>query len=172
MLSNSIEPQNQAIPSSLSQEKVLSVKHWTDTLFSFRISRPSALRFRSGEFIMLGLFDKTKPLLRAYSITSPSWDETLEFYSIKVPEGPLSSRLQHILLGDKILLGKKPTGTLTLDVLTPSQNLYLFAPGTGIATFAAINRDPETCDKFRKVILSHTCSRTLSFNMDRILLHL
>ena len=110
MLNDPIQSQNQAIPSSLTQETVLSVKHWTDNLFSFRITRPSAFRFRSGEFIMLGLFDQTKPLLRAYSITSPSWDETLEFYSIKVPEGPLTSRLQHIL-PDKILLGKKPTGT-------------------------------------------------------------
>ena len=160
MLNNPIQSQNQAIPSSLTQETVLSVKHWTDTLFSFRITRPSAFRFRSGEFIMLGLFDQTTPLLRAYSITSPSWDETLEFYSIKVPEGPLTSRLQHILPGDKILLGKKPTGTLTLDALTPSQNLYLFSTGTGIAPFAAIIRDPETYDKFRKVILSHTCRRT------------
>ena len=109
MLNNSTEPQNQAIPSSLTQETVLSVKHWTDTLFSFCISRPSALRFRSGEFIMLGLFDQTKPLLRAYSITSPSWNETLEFYSIKVEGGPLTSKLQNIIPKDKILLGKKPS---------------------------------------------------------------
>ena len=159
MLSNSIEPQNQAIPSSLSQEKILSVKHWTDTLFSFRISRPSAFRFRSGEFIMLGLFDKSKPLLRAYSISSPCWDETLEFYSIKVQEGPLTSRLQNIIPEDKILLGKKPTGTLILDALTPGENLYLFSTGTGIAPFASLIRDPETFEKFRKVILTHTCRR-------------
>ena len=159
ILNNSIGPQNQTIPSSLTQETVLCVKHWTDTLFSFLISRPSALRFRSGEFIMLGLFDKTKPLLRAYSITSPSWDETLEFYSIKVQEGPLTSRLQNIMPDDKILLGKKPTGTLILDALTPGENLYLFSTGTGIAPFASLIHDPETFDKFRKVILTHTCRR-------------
>ncbi|MAH85334.1 MAG: ferredoxin--NADP(+) reductase [Rhodospirillaceae bacterium TMED8] len=149
--------QDKPIPASLTHETVLSVHHWTDKLFSFRISRPQAFRFRSGEFVMLGLFAEGVPLLRAYSMTSPSWDDTLEFYSIKVPHGPLTSQLQHIKPGDKLLLGKKATGTLSLDSLTPSKSLYLFSTGTGFAPFASLIRDPETYDKFERVILTHTC---------------
>ena len=152
-----IEPQDQPVPGSLTQETVVSVKHWTDRLFSFRITRPQAFRFRSGEFIMLGLFNDAKPLLRAYSIASPSWDEELEFFSIKVPDGPLTSRLQHVEPGDKVLLGKKPTGTLILDALTPGQTLYMFSTGTGIAPFVSLIRDPETYEKFENVVLTHTC---------------
>jgi ferredoxin--NADP+ reductase len=140
------------------QETVLATEHYTDTLFSFRMTRPDGFRFRTGEFIMLGLEqDNGKPLLRAYSIASPSWDEELEFYSIKVPDGPLTSRLQSIKPGDKIILGRKPTGTLVMDALTPGQNLYLLSTGTGIAPFASIIRDPDTYERFGKVILTHTC---------------
>jgi len=153
----SIEPQDQPVPGALTQETVISVRHWTDRLFSFRVTRPQSFRFRSGEFVMLGLFNGGKPLLRAYSVASPSWDEELEFFSIKVPDGPLTSRLQHIEPGDKILLGKKPTGTLILDALTPGKTLYMLSTGTGIAPFASLIRDPETYDKFETIVLSHTC---------------
>ena len=151
------EPQDQPLPGSLTRETVISVKHWTDRLFSFRLSRPQSFRFRSGEFVMLGLFSNNKPLLRAYSVASPAWDEELEFFSIKVPDGPLTSRLQHIEPGDKVLLGKKPTGTLILDALTPGGTLYMLSTGTGIAPFASLIRDPETYEKFETVVLSHTC---------------
>jgi ferredoxin--NADP+ reductase len=126
-------------------------------LFSFRITRPQSFRFRSGEFVMIGLPVDGKPLLRAYSVASPSWDEALDFYSIKVENGPLTSRLQHIVPGDKVFLGRKPVGTLVLDALLPGKRLYLFATGTGIAPFASTIRDPETYDHFDEVILTHTC---------------
>jgi ferredoxin--NADP+ reductase len=150
-----------APPSSVSVETVLSVKHWTDSLFSFRLTRPASFRFRSGEFVMVGLMNGPKPILRAYSIASPAWDEELEFYSIKVPDGPLTSRLQLIQPGDKVLLGRKPTGTLVHDALTPAKRLYLLSTGTGIAPFASVVRDPETYERFEEVILVHTC-RTVS----------
>lgn len=145
------------LPKSVTAETVLNVKHWTDSLFSFSISRPAAFRFRSGEFIMIGLMVEGKPLLRAYSIASPSWDEKLDFFSIKVQDGPLTSRLQGIKEGDQILLGKKPVGTLVNDALIPGKRLYMLSTGTGIAPFASLIRDPETYDKFEKVILTHTC---------------
>ncbi len=139
-------------------QTVTSVRHWTDTLFSFRCTRPRSLRFRSGEFVMLGLLDDAgKPLLRAYSIASPSWDDELEFYSIKVPDGPLTSRLQHISEGDQIILRPKPVGTLVIDALLPGKRLWMLATGTGIAPFASLIRDPETYEKFDSVILMHTC---------------
>ena len=139
-------------------QTVTSVTHWTDTLLSFRVTRPRSLRFRSGEFVMLGLpGDNGKPLLRAYSIASPAWDDELEFYSIKVPDGPLTSRLQHIEPGDAIILRTKPTGTLVLDALLPGKRLWLFATGTGIAPFASLIRDPETYERYDKVVLMHTC---------------
>ena len=139
-------------------ERVLTVKHWTERLFSFRIERPQSFRFRSGEFVMIGLQGcNDKPLLRAYSIASPSWDEALEFYSIKVPDGPLTSRLQLIQPEDRIIMRPKPTGTLVLDALLPGNRLYMFATGTGIAPFASLMRDPETYEKFEQVILVHTC---------------
>ncbi|MEO0498105.1 MAG: ferredoxin--NADP reductase [Pseudomonadota bacterium] len=146
-----------AIPSSVSAERILSVRHWTDRLFSFRITRPNSFRFRSGEFVMIGLMVDGKPLLRAYSVASPSWDEELEFFSIKVDDGPLTSRLQKMAVGDRLLLGKKPTGTLVLDALTPAKRLYMFSTGTGIAPFVSIIRDPETYEKFDDVILTHGC---------------
>lgn len=138
-------------------ETVLSVQHYTDRLFSFRTTRPQSFRFRSGEFVMIGLPIGAKALLRAYSIASPAWDEELEFYSIKVPNGPLTSRLSLIQTGDKVLLGRKPTGTLVLDALTPAKRLYLFATGTGIAPFASLVRDPETYGRYEAVFLIHTC---------------
>ncbi|WP_375227980.1 ferredoxin--NADP reductase [Roseobacter sp. S98] len=139
-------------------QTVKSVEHWTDTLFSFRVSRPPSLRFRSGEFVMIGLLkDDGKPLLRAYSIASPSWDEELEFYSIKVPDGPLTSRLQKIVPGDEIILRPKPVGTLVLDALLPGKRLWMICTGTGVAPFASLLRDPETYEQYDQVILAHTC---------------
>lgn len=145
-------------PNAPTEETVLSVHHYTDRLFKFRITRPQSFRFRSGEFIMIGLSKEDgKPLLRAYSVASPNWDEELEFYSIKVPDGPLTSRLQKIAVGDKVLLGKKPVGTLVLDALTPGKRLYMFSTGTGFAPFASLVRDPETYERFDEVIVTHTC---------------
>ena len=139
-------------------QTVTAVRHWTDRLFSFRVTRPQSLRFRSGEFVMIGLpGDNGKPLLRAYSIASPSWDEELEFYSIKVPDGPLTSKLQHIRPGDQIILRPKPVGTLVHDALLPGRRLWFLATGTGIAPFASLMRDPETYEKYEQVIMMHTC---------------
>jgi len=145
-------------PNAPTQEQVLSVQHYTDRLFKFRITRPAAFRFRSGEFVMIGLPGPTgKPILRAYSVASPAWDDTLEFFSIKVPDGPLTSMLCDIKPGDTVLLGKKPTGTLVHDALLPGKRLYMFSTGTGIAPFASVMRDPETYERFDQVILTHTC---------------
>jgi len=139
-------------------QAVTSVKHWSDTLFSFRVARPKSLRFRSGEFVMIGLLkDDGKPLLRAYSIASPSWDDELEFYSIKVQDGPLTSRLQKIAPGDEIILRPKPVGTLVLDALLPAKRLWMICTGTGVAPFASLLRDPETWEQYDEVILAHTC---------------
>jgi len=149
-------------------QTVTSVRHWTDRLFSFRVSRPATLRFRSGEFVMIGLLDdKGKPLLRAYSIASPSWDEELEFYSIKVPDGPLTSRLQHIQPGDEIILRPKPVGTLVVDALLPGKRLWFLATGTGIAPFASLMRDPEVYEKFDQVIMMHTCREVAELEYGR-----
>lgn len=136
-------------------QKVTFVHHWNDTLFTIKTTRDDGLRFRSGEFAMIGLEVDGKPLVRAYSIASPSWAEELEFYSIKVQDGPLTSRLQHIQVGDEILVSKKPTGTLVLDDLTPAKNLYMLATGTGLAPFLSLTREPETYERFDKVILVH-----------------
>lgn len=139
-------------------QTVTTVKHWTDSLFSFRVTRPQSLRFRSGEFVMIGLLKEDgKPLLRAYSIASPSWDDELEFYSIKVQDGPLTSRLQKITAGDQIILRPKPVGTLVLDALLPGKRLWMICTGTGIAPFAALLRDPETWEAYDQVIVAHTC---------------
>lgn len=145
-------------------QTVTQVKHWTDQLFSFRVARPASLRFRSGEFVMLGLMGdphpetgKQKPLLRAYSIASPSWDDELEFYSIKVADGPLTSKLQHIQPGDEVILRTKPVGTLVHDALLPGKRLWLFATGTGFAPFASLLRDPQTYEDYDEVIVTHTC---------------
>ena len=139
------------------QLEVSNIHHWTDKTFSFDCERPMSFRFRSGEFVMIGLVVDGKPLLRAYSICSPSWDDELEFYSIKVPDGPLTSRLQHLKEGDQIVMRPKPVGTLVHDALLPGQRLFLFSTGTGIAPFASIIRDPETYEKFDHVILTQTC---------------
>ena len=147
-------------------QTVTSVTHWTDRLFSFRITRPSTFRFRSGEFVMIGMTiadpdtGREKPLLRAYSIASPSWDDALEFYSIKVADGPLTSRLQHIAPGDGVILRPKPVGTLVHDALLPGRRLWLFATGTGIAPFASLLREPQTYGYYDEVILTHTCRET------------
>ncbi|MEM6305684.1 MAG: ferredoxin--NADP reductase [Pseudomonadota bacterium] len=153
----------QTAPALPDAQTVTSVVHWTDRLFSFRVTRPATLRFRSGEFVMIGLMGapdpktgRQKPLLRAYSIASPAWDDELEFYSIKVPDGPLTSRLQHIQPGDTLILRPKPVGTLVHDALLPGKRLWLFATGTGFAPFASLLRDPETYEKFEKVIITHT----------------
>ena len=149
-------------------QTVTSVQHWTDRLFSFRCTRPRSLRFRSGEFVMIGLLDdRGKPLLRAYSIASPSWDDELEFYSIKVPDGPLTSRLQHIQPGDEIILRPKPVGTLVHDALLPGKRLWLLATGTGLAPFASLMRDPETYEKFEQVIMMHTCREVAELEYGR-----
>lgn len=147
-------------PNAPTEETVLNVEHYTDRLFSFEITRPASFRFRSGEFIMIGLpkrEDEKRPIMRAYSIASPSWDEKLEFFSIKVPDGPLTSRLQKIEKGDTVLLGRKPVGTLVLDALLPGKRLYMFSTGTGIAPFASLIRDPETYERYDQIILTHTC---------------
>ena len=143
--------------SNFTEETVLNVHHWTDSLFSFTATRSPAFRFVNGQFTMIGLEVEGKPLLRAYSMVSTSYEDKLEFFSIKVPDGPLTSRLQHIREGDRILVGKKPVGTLVLDNLLPGERLYLLATGTGLAPFMAIIRDPETYERFEKVVLVHGC---------------
>ena len=143
--------------SNVHSERVIEVQHYTDRLFRFRVTRPQSLRFRSGEFVMLGLPDDVKPVMRAYSIASPAWDESLEFFSIKVPGGPLTERLQKIKVGDEILLRPKTTGTLVNDALLPGKRLFMLSTGTGVAPFVSLIRDPETYEKFESVILTHTC---------------
>ena len=147
---------------------VLQVRHWTEKTFSFSCTRPDGFRFRSGEFVMIGLMVDGKPLVRAYSIASPNWDEELEFYSIKVDDGPLTSRLQHLESGGQILMRPKPVGTLVHDALTPGKRLVLFSTGTGIAPFASVIRDPETYEKFDEVILTQTCrdAKELDYGKD------
>ena len=142
--------------SAFLEERVLSVHHWTDRLFSFTTTRDPALRFSNGHFTMIGLrLENGKPLLRAYSIVSANYEEHLEFLSIKVQDGPLTSRLQHLKVGDKILVSRKAVGTLVVDDLKPAMNLYLFGTGTGLAPFMSIIQDPYTYEKFEKVVLVH-----------------
>jgi len=136
-------------------ERVLSVHHWNDTLFSFKTTRDPALRFHNGHFVMIGLEVEGKPLMRAYSIASANYEENLEFLSIKVQDGPLTSRLQHLKEGDPILVSKKPVGTLVGSDLLPGKNLFLFGTGTGLAPFMSIVKDPEVYERFEKVILVH-----------------
>ena len=143
--------------SAFNEERVLSVQHWTDSLFSFTCTRDPSFRFRSGQFSMIGLLVDGRPLLRAYSMVSGHWEETLEFLSIKVQDGPLTSRLQHIVVGDTVLIGRKPVGTLLPDSLKPGRNLYLLSTGTGIAPFMSLIKDPECYDPFERVILVHGC---------------
>ena len=165
---NAPAPERPAKPHLPDAQTVTSVKHWTDRLFSFRVTRPASLRFRSGEFVMIGLLgDNGKPLLRAYSIASPAWDEELEFYSIKVPDGPLTSKLQHIRPGDEIILRPKPVGTLVHDALLPGKRIWFLATGTGIAPFASLMREPETYEKYDQVIMMHTCREVAELEYGR-----
>ena len=141
--------------SNITVERVLEVHHWNDTLFSFKCTREDGLRFINGQFVMIGLEVEGRPLLRAYSIVSANYEPYLEFLSIKVPDGPLTSRLQNIKVGDSVLVSKKPTGTLVQDNLVPGKNLYLFSTGTGLAPFMSIIKDPEVYERYEKVILTH-----------------
>lgn len=141
--------------SAFNEERVLSVHHWTDRLFSFTTTRDTSLRFSNGHFTMIGLKVDGKPLLRAYSIASANYEEHLEFLSIKVPDGPLTSRLQNIQVGDSVVVGRKPTGTLLIDYLLPAKRLYLISTGTGLAPFLSVIRDPDTYEKFEEVVLVH-----------------
>jgi ferredoxin--NADP+ reductase len=152
------------VPTLPDAQTVTEVKHYTDRLFSFKCTRPASLRFRSGEFVMIGLMGdpdpktgKQKPLLRAYSIASPSWDEELEFYSIKVQDGPLTSKLQHIQPGDEVILRPKPVGTLVHDALLPGKRIWFFATGTGFAPFSSLLREPQTYQDYDEVVITHTC---------------
>jgi ferredoxin--NADP+ reductase len=140
---------------AIATERVTHVHHWNDTLFSFRTTRDPGFRFENGHFVMLGLPVDGRPLLRAYSIASPNWQEHLEFLSIKVPNGPLTSRLAHLAVGDEVLVSRKPTGTLVLHDLKPGRNLYLLGTGTGLAPFISIIQDPETYERFSKVVVAH-----------------
>lgn len=141
--------------SAFNTEHVLTVHHWNDTLFSFRTTRDPGLRFHNGHFLMVGLEVDGRPLTRAYSIASANYEEALEFFSIKVQHGPLTSRLQHLKVGDPILVSRKPTGTLVIHDLLPGKHLYLLGTGTGLAPFLSIIKDPETYERFEKVILVH-----------------
>ena len=140
---------------ALGTERVLSVRHWNDTLFSFTTTRDPSLRFENGQFVMIGLQVEQRPLLRAYSIASANYEEHLEFFSIKVANGPLTSRLQHLKEGDEIFVSKKPTGTLLLHDLLPGKHLYLLSTGTGLAPFMSLVKDPEMYERFEKIVLVH-----------------
>ena len=166
-----------AVPALPDAQKVTEVKHYTDRLFSFKMTRPASMRFRSGEFVMIGLMGdpnpdtgKVKPLLRAYSIASPSWDEELEFYSIKVQDGPLTSKLQHINVGDDVILRPKPVGTLLHDARIPGKRIWFFATGTGVAPFASLLREPQTYEDYDEIIITHTCREVgeLTYGRDLI----
>jgi ferredoxin--NADP+ reductase len=143
-------------PKGYTLEEVSWVHHWTERLFSFRCTRAPALRFTSGQFAMIGLLLEGKPLVRAYSMVSPAWEEHLEFLSIKVPDGPLTSRLQHIQVGERLLIGTKPVGTLVPENLLPGRNLWLLATGTGLAPFMSLIRDPDIYDRYERIVLAHT----------------
>jgi len=155
--------------SNFYEAKVLSVHHWTDRQFSFTTTRDPGFRFQSGQFTMIGLMVDGKPLLRAYSVVSPHWDETLEFLSIKVQDGPLTSRLQHIKEGDTVLIGRKASGTLLTQNLLPGKNLYLLSTGTGLAPFMAMIRDPEVYEFYEKVILVHGCRQVNELAYDKVI---
>ncbi len=144
------------LPSNVTGETVTSVTHWDEHMFSFRMTRPPSFRFNAGEFIMLGLMNGEKPLLRAYSMASPTWDEEVEFLSIKVEDGPLTSRLQKIVPGDQVLLGKKPTGTLVADALLPGKRLFMLATGTGLAPFMSVAREPDMYERFDELVIVHS----------------
>ncbi|SFR36809.1 ferredoxin--NADP+ reductase [Yoonia tamlensis] len=166
-----------AVPVLPDAQTVTEVKHYTDSLFSFRTTRPASLRFRSGEFVMIGLMGdpdpktgKQRPLLRAYSIASPSWDEEMEFYSIKVANGPLTSKLQHIKVGDQVILKPKPVGTLVHDAVLPGKRMYFFATGTGFAPFASLLREPQTYEDYDEIIMTHTCREVAELTYGRDLI--
>lgn len=140
---------------TLMKERVTEVHHWNDTLFSFKSTRDKSFRYKNGHFTMIGLKHDGRPLLRAYSIVSANYEEELEFFSIKVPDGPLTSKLQHLNVGDEIYINSKPTGTLTVDNLLPGKRLYMLSTGTGLAPFLSIIRDPEVYEQYDKIILTH-----------------
>ncbi len=140
---------------AIGTEQILSVRHWNDTLFSFRTTRDPSLRFRNGQFVMIGLRVEGKPLMRAYSIASPNHEEHMEFFSIKVQDGPLTSLLQNVQPGQELLVSRKPTGTLLLDDLKPGKHLYMFSTGTGLAPFLSLVRDPDMYERFEKIVLVH-----------------
>jgi ferredoxin/flavodoxin---NADP+ reductase len=156
--------------SAFFSETVTWVQHWTESLFSFRTTRDPTLRFSSGQFVMVGLTKEDgKPLVRAYSIASPAWHDELEFYSIKVADGPLTSRLQNIKVGDEVLIGRKPTGTLVLDGLKPGKRLYMLGTGTGLAPWLSLARDPEVYERFDQVIVTHTVRNVADLNYRELL---
>ncbi len=159
-MTETLAPSRPAVgTTALHEPRILWTRRWTDRLFSFAVERPESFRFRSGEFIILGLPAEDgagKPTMRAYSIASPGWADELEFFSIQVPDGPLTSRLGRLTAGDRILLGRKPTGTLVLDALTPGRRLFLIASGTGLAPWLSVLRDPETWERFDQVVVTHT----------------
>jgi ferredoxin/flavodoxin---NADP+ reductase len=155
---------------AIAKERVTHVHHWNDTLFSFRTTRDPGFRFENGHFVMLGLEVGGRPLMRAYSIASPNWEEHLEFLSIKVPNGPLTSRLQHLAVGDEVLVSRKPTGTLVLHDLKPGRHLYLLGTGTGLAPFMSIIQDPETYQRFEKVVVAHGVRRVNDLAYEQFLI--
>ncbi len=155
---------------AIATERVLQVHHWNESLFSFRTTRDPSFRFENGHFVMLGLNVDGRPLLRAYSIASPNWEEHLEFLSIKVPNGPLTSRLQHLAVGDEVLVSRKPTGTLVLHDLKPGRHLYLLGTGTGLAPYMSIIQDPETYERFEKVVVAHGVRRVNDLAYEQFLI--
>ncbi|WP_341988882.1 ferredoxin--NADP reductase [Azorhizobium sp. AG788] len=157
--------------SNLNEETVKSVHHWTDSLFSFTTTRDPGFRFLNGQFVMIGLPVDGRPLLRAYSLASANYEEDLEFLSIKVQNGPLTSRLQHLKVGDKVLVGRKATGTLIQDNLTPGKRLYLLSTGTGLAPFLSVVKDPDAYERFEKIILVHGCRTVAELAYDQLLTH-
>ena len=146
---------------AISKQSVTSVHHWNESLFSFTTTRDKSLRFENGHFVMVGLEVDGRPLMRAYSIASANYEEELEFFSIKVPDGPLTSRLQNVRIGDEVFVSAKPTGTLVADHLLPGRNLYLLSTGTGLAPFMSVIRDPEVYERFEKIILVHGVRRII-----------
>ena len=157
--------------SNLFEAQVLSVHHWTDRLFSFTTTRDPGFRYQSGQFAMIGLMVDGRPLLRAYSMVSPHYEETLEFLSIKVPDGPLTSRLQHIQVGDAVLVGRKASGTLLTQNLTPGRHLYLLSTGTGLAPFMSVVRDPDVYELFDKIVLVHGCRQVNELAYEHLITH-
>ena len=157
------------IPTNLTSETVTSVHHWDDYMFSFRLTRPPSFRFNAGEFVMLGLMNGEKPLLRAYSMASPTWDEEVEFLSIKVADGPLTSRLQKIVPGGQVLLGKKPTGSLVADALLPGKRLFMLATGTGLAPFMSVAREPDMYERFEQLVVVHSVRQVVDLAYREVL---